>query len=163
MGVHLVPLLAALVEEGQFEECPDVGPFAGQRDEERNVGGIIFNALPIRVEINRPRVAADDEGIRGHILPDSHPLGERVPRDLELVRAIHGLGDGRRCRGGRRWRRGRRIRKTRPGIGAFSKNLSHPQATRIGSKKKKPSIKSSRNTKGRDVSRGWRRKLRGWE
>lgn len=135
MGVHLVPLLAALVQERQLEERPHVGPFAGQRDEERHVRRIVLHALPVGVKIDRPRVPADDERIRRHVLPDPHPFQQRIPRDLEVMRAVHGLRYRRRRRGRRRRRRRRRgTRKSGPRIEAFSENLSHPRATRIGSK-----------------------------
>jgi len=109
MAMHLVPLLATLIQKGQLEKCPNVGAVAGQSDEERHIGGIVLHALPIWVEINRPIVPSNGKLLGGHVLANPDPLGERVPRDLELVRAPHGLrhrhgrrGGGRRRRGGRR-------------------------------------------------------------
>ena len=104
MGVHLVLALAALVDERELEERAHVGALAGERDEERDVGGAVLGALAVGVEVDGPLEAADGEGLGGDVLADPDPLGERVAGDLEVVRPVDGLGDGRggRLDGGRR-------------------------------------------------------------
>lgn len=113
MGVHLVLALAALVDERELEERAHVGALAGERDEERDVGGAVLGALAVGVEVDGPLEAADGEGLGGDVLADPDPLGERVARDLEVVRPVDGLGDGGggRLDGGRRGGGGGRGRR----------------------------------------------------
>nr|KYP71071.1 hypothetical protein KK1_010315 [Cajanus cajan] len=91
MAVNLVLPLAALVEEREFEERPDVGAFAGQGDEDGDVSGIVLGVLAVGVEVDRPVVPSDAEQIARNVLPHSHPLRQRVPLDHEPVRAVHRL------------------------------------------------------------------------
>lgn len=106
--MHLVPLPLALIQKRQFEQSPDVGAVAGQSDEQRHVIGVVLDALAVRVEIYRPRVAADHKRFGPDVLSDPHALGERVPTDLEFVASIDGFGARRRTRGRRRQRQRRR-------------------------------------------------------
>jgi hypothetical protein len=121
VGVDLVLALAALVEQRELEEGADVGALGGEGDEDGDVGGVVLGVLPVGVEVDRPLVAADGEGLAGDVLPDAHPLGERVALDHEAVGAVHrlrhGAGAGRRRRhvprlggGGANPRGGRRRR-----------------------------------------------------
>ena len=128
MAMHLVPLLPTLIQKGQLEKCPNVGAFAGQRDEERHVGRIVLHALPIRVEINRPIVPSDRKHVGGHVLPNPDPLRERVPRNLELVRPPHRLRHRHRRRGAGR-RRGVRRCGIRRRLRGFLENLTHTIVT----------------------------------
>lgn len=135
MGMHLVPLPPALIQERQLEQSPHVRTVAGERDEERDIGGIVLGALPVGVKVNRPRVPTHIERVGSDVLPNPEPLRQRIPVDLEMVRAVHGLGDRHRS-GGRRsgvtgGRRRRRRRRRRRGLGDFSENLPHAQSARI--------------------------------
>jgi hypothetical protein len=122
VGVHLVLTLAALVDQRELEERAHIGAVAGERDEERDVGGLVVGALPVGVEVYRPLEPADGEGLGGDELPHTGPLGERVAGDLEVVRPVHRLGDRRRRRlGGSRGGGGRgRERWERPPRGGPS-------------------------------------------
>lgn len=100
MAVDLVVVPAALVQQRELEERPDVGALAGERDEERDVCGVVLGALAVRVEVDRPGVSPHGEGFGGDVPADPHALGQGVALDLELVRPIHGLGV--RGRGGAR-------------------------------------------------------------
>lgn len=92
MAMDLVVVLAALVQQRELEERPDVGALASERDEERDVGGVVLGALAVRVEVDRPSESPHREGFGGDVLADPHALGQGVALDLELVRPIHGLG-----------------------------------------------------------------------
>lgn len=100
--MDLVPPSVALVQERQLEQSPNVGAVAGERDEERDVGGVVLRALTVGIEVNRPLVAADHERIGSYVFSDPHALGEREPADPKLVGPIHRLGARRRCRRHRR-------------------------------------------------------------
>lgn len=102
MAVHLVPLVPALIQERQFEERSHVGPVTRERDEQRHVGRIVFDALAIRVEVDRPIVTPNGESIGRNVFPDSNSLRQGVACDLELVRTIYGISYRRRCRQRRR-------------------------------------------------------------
>lgn len=118
MAMDLVPSPIALVQESQLEQGPNVSALAGERDEERDVGGVVLEALAVWVEVDRPRVPAYHERVGRHVLTDPHAFRERVPADLELVGPIHRLVPRRRGR--RRWRRaggGRRRRRREEGDG----------------------------------------------
>lgn len=118
MAMDLVPSPIALVQESQLEQGPNVSALAGERDEERDVGGVVLGALAVRVEVDRPRVPAYRERVGRHVLTDPHAFRERVPADLELVGPIHRLVPRRRGR--RRWRQaggGRRRRRREEGDG----------------------------------------------
>lgn len=106
MRVHLVLALAALVDERELEEGAHVGALGGERDEERDVGGAVLGALAVGVEVDGPLEPPDGEGLGGDVLADADALGERVARDLEVVRAVDGLGDGGGGRLGGGWRGG---------------------------------------------------------
>lgn len=101
--MHLVLALAALVDERELEQRAHIGALAGEGYEERDVGSAILAALPVGVEVDRPVESPDVEGLGGDELPHPDPLGEGVARDLEVVGAVHRLGDrrGRRLGGGR--------------------------------------------------------------
>lgn len=103
--MDLVALPLALIQKRQLKQSPDVSAFAGQRDEQRHVIGVVLDAFTVGVEVYGPRVPADVELLRPDVLTDPHALGERVAADLELVAAIDGLGARRRARGRRRRRR----------------------------------------------------------
>lgn len=103
MAMDLVPLLATLIQQGQLEKRPNIGTFTRKRDEERHIGAIVLGALAIRVEVDRPIVPTNRENVGSYVLPNPNSFGQRVPSDLETVRALHGVGDRRR-RGGRRRR-----------------------------------------------------------
>ena len=101
MAMHLVPLLPTLIQKRQLKKRPNIGPFASERDEERNVRCIVLNALPIGVKIDRPIVPSHREYIRRYVLPNPNPLRQRIPRDLEPVRPPHRVRQRhrrRRCR-----------------------------------------------------------------
>ena len=109
MAVNLVPPSLALVQQRQFEQGPNISALAGERDEQRDVRGVVLGALAVGVEVDRPLVATDDERVGGDVLPDAYALGQRETPDLELVEAIDGLGPRRRGREiGRRRRRRQR-------------------------------------------------------
>ena len=42
MTMDIVLLLPALIDEGELEQGSDIGTLAGERDEDRNVGGIVL-------------------------------------------------------------------------------------------------------------------------
>jgi len=91
MAVDLVFPLAALVEERELEEGPDVGAFARQRDEDGDVGGIVLGILAIGVEVDRPVEPSHREHVARNVLPHSHPFRQGVSLDHELVRPVHRL------------------------------------------------------------------------
>lgn len=119
MAMHLVALLAALIQQRQLEKRPHVGPLASQRDKKRNVRRIVLHALAIGIEINCPRVSTHHERIGSYVLADPKALRQGIAGDFELVRSVNGLGDRRRCGAFRGGGRG--------GIGfvVFPENLSH--------------------------------------
>jgi hypothetical protein len=130
VGVDLVLALAALVEERELEERADVGALGGESNEDGDVGGVVLGVLPVGVEIDRPLVPADGEGLAGDVLADAHSLGQRVALDDETVGAIHRLSHRARSRrrrrhvplrGSRGWDRsrrgsGRRVHRRRRGV-----------------------------------------------
>lgn len=94
MAMDFMPPVTALVDEGQLEESPDVGSFAGEGYEEGHVDGVILRALPVRVEVDRPGVAAEGEGLGGDVFAHAHAFDEGVAADLELVCAVEGFRMG---------------------------------------------------------------------
>jgi len=94
--------LAALVEQRELEERAHVGAVGRERDEYGDVVGVVLGVLPVGVEVDRPLVAADGEGLAGDVLPHAHALGERVALDHEAVGPVHRLRHGARARRGRR-------------------------------------------------------------
>ena len=106
MTMHLIPPLPTLIQKRQFEQSPNIGPFAGQSHEQRNIGSIILGAFAIGVEIYGPQVAPNHEGIGSYVLSDSDPLGESVAADFELVGAISGVCVGGGGGEGLGWRKG---------------------------------------------------------
>lgn len=106
MAMHFVPLIPTLIQKGQFEESSHIGSFARERDEERDVRGIVLDALAVWVKIDGPRIPAHIKRIGRYVLPNPNPFGQRITRDLKMVGPVDGLGDRRRC-GCRGRRRGR--------------------------------------------------------
>lgn len=146
MAVHFVPLLPALIQQRQLEERPHVGSLAGQGNEEGHVRRIVLDALPVRVEIDRPLVPADGERVGGLVLADPDPLGQRVPVDLEVMGAIDGVGDRRRGGGDGGERRGGRRR----GLRGVVRHLSHTRnSANRGSDPAKPRRIQTRRNWGR--------------
>lgn len=94
MCMHLVPLVAALIQKRQLEQRPHVRPLARQGDEQRHIRRIVLRALPVRVEVNRPRVVPDSEILGSDVLADAEVFGEGVSGDLEVVGSVDGVGDG---------------------------------------------------------------------
>jgi len=106
MAMNFVLPLAALVEERELEKRPDVGAFAGQGDEDGDVGGIVLGILAVGVEVDRPVVTSDGEHVARNVLPHSHPLRQRIALDHELVRPAHRLRQRLRIRRRRQGRSG---------------------------------------------------------
>lgn len=103
VAMNLVLLLTALIDKRELEERSDVGALAGERDEDRNVSGIVLRVLPVGVEVNRPLVTSDGENVARNVLPHSHALRQRVSLDHELVRAVHRLRHRSRARRREQW------------------------------------------------------------
>jgi len=91
VAVHLVLAVAALVEQGEFEERANVGAFGSERDEDGDIGGVVFRILAVGIEVNRPLVPSDGESLAGDVFSDADSLGKRVTLDDELVRTVHRL------------------------------------------------------------------------
>ena len=72
MAMNLVIIPTILVQKRELKERPDIGTLTRQRNEEWYIGGIILIALAIRVEVDGPSIAIDDEGIRSDELSDPH-------------------------------------------------------------------------------------------
>ena len=85
VAMNLVLGRASLVEEGKFKESTDVGAFTGESDEDRDIGGVVFGVLPIRVEIDGPLVTSNREILARYVLSNSDPLRQRVPSYCEVV------------------------------------------------------------------------------
>lgn len=92
MRVDLVlGAVVGLVEEGELEESPDVGAFAGEGDEDGDIGGVVLGILAVWVEVDGPVVASDREALAGDVLPDAHPFRKRVSSYRQAVRSVHRL------------------------------------------------------------------------
>lgn len=98
MTVNLMLPLPTLIQQSKLEQRPHVGAVAGKRDENRNVRRRILGVLPVGVEVNRPIVTADVEGVGRNVLPGAHALGQGVAADGEVVGPIHRLVDRPRAR-----------------------------------------------------------------
>lgn len=92
--MNLVLALAALINQGQLEKSPHVGALASQRYEHGHISGVVLGVLPVGIEEDRPLVASNGEVIASDVLADTHALGQGVALDRELVRAVHGPGEG---------------------------------------------------------------------
>lgn len=99
MAMNLMPSITALINKRQLKQSPDISSFAREGYEERHVGRVILGALPVRVEVDRPRVSTDRERVGGHVFAYPHSFRQRVSSDLELVRAVDGFSSGGRLRG----------------------------------------------------------------
>lgn len=75
MAMHLVPLIPTLIQKRQFEECSHIGSFARERDKQRDVGGIVLDALAVWIEIDGPRIPTHIENIGRHVLANPNPFG----------------------------------------------------------------------------------------
>jgi len=91
VAVHLVLAVAALVEQGEFEERANVSSFGSEGDEDGDIGGVVFRILAVGIEVNRPLVASDGESFARDVFSDAYSLGKRVTLDHELVRTVHRL------------------------------------------------------------------------
>ena len=98
MAVHLVLLLAALVQESELEESAHVGAVAGEGDEDGDVERAVLGILAIRVKVDRPLVAPHREGFAGHVFSGPHTLRQRVSLDRVQMGAVHRLAHGFRNR-----------------------------------------------------------------
>nr|GMD50379.1 ribonuclease HI [Ipomoea batatas] len=85
MGVHFVLPSPTVIHKGELKQGPDIGVFAGERDENRNVDGGILDVLAVGVKVDSPIVATDGEGIAGDVLARTHALAQRVTPDGEVM------------------------------------------------------------------------------
>lgn len=72
--MDLVFPLAALINKRELEKRPDLTTLAGQRDEDRDVSGVVLGVLAVREEEDRPLVPSHGEVIARYVLPDAHPF-----------------------------------------------------------------------------------------
>ena len=76
-------VLAALVQEGELEECvPSVPSLAVLSSQD--LGGIILGALAVRVEVDGPSLATHDEGLGGDEFLIRMPFSSEYPSILIL-------------------------------------------------------------------------------
>lgn len=97
MAMHFMLPFPALVNKSQLEQRAHVRPLARQRDENRDVGGVVLGIFTVGVKVNRPLVAPDGEIVAGDMLADAHSFGHGVALDHEAVRPVYRLGDGARA------------------------------------------------------------------
>jgi len=66
VALHLVLVVVALVEQGEFEESANIG-----------------------IQVNYPPVPFDGESLACDVFSDTDSIGKRVTLDHELMRTVH--------------------------------------------------------------------------
>ena len=109
MAMNLMLPFTTLINKREFKQRPHIGTVASQCNKYGDIGGIILNILPIRIEVDGPLKPSDGKFIASNVLAWSHSLGQRVALDHELMRAIDSMSHRPRARrrgGGALLRRG---------------------------------------------------------
>lgn len=92
--MHFMLPFPALINKSKLEQRPHIRALARQRDENRDVSGIVLGIFTVGVKVNRPFIAPDGEIMAGDMLADAHSFGHGVALDQKSVRPVYGLGDG---------------------------------------------------------------------